>query len=125
MPMSEQSRRSAGAALIRAFKASEKQRALKVFGKGTLTVDQYSRAVYNVPCVFPYCQRNAKHLCACDYAIGYTPPRYPVPAIRYEVELFPDRVMLWRKLKDNWSYRYLARKPEPRWFNLQTRSHHT
>jgi hypothetical protein len=31
----------------------------------------------------------------CEYAEGLHPPRYPVPAIRYEVEQDLDMVTIW------------------------------
>jgi hypothetical protein len=42
-----------------------------------------------------------------QYFAGLLPPHYPVPAIRYQVEIQPDRVILWERI-GLWSFRYLA-----------------
>lgn len=41
------------------------------------------------------------------YFIGCDQPHYPVPAIRTDVEIFPDRVIYW-SMERVWRMEYLA-----------------
>jgi len=42
------------------------------------------------------------------YLVGMTKPRYPMPAIRNVIEIFPDRVILWDATF--WNFYYLAER---------------
>lgn len=42
-----------------------------------------------------------------DQTFEIEKPKYTVPARRVQVEIFPDRVLLWHK-DNHWTYEYLA-----------------
>lgn len=72
----------------------------------TLTLDwDMGPAIFGVQCTFPDClvfldgEHKVTSKCACDYAFGYAPPNYPMPAIRSKYGSWLERasysVALW------------------------------
>jgi len=51
---------------------------------------------------------SSDNLDAWMYAKGMRKPHYPVPAIRYQCELFPDRVVVWNNTHWTERARYLT-----------------